>query len=138
VPVTSRCLAAAIVLGSAAAHPSAQPVPLTSKSAIALPKVEGRIDHLAYDSARARLFVAALGNNSVEVVDTATGSFITSIPGFHEPQGLAVVTDLNAIAVANGDSGTLQLVDGETYRVRSRSEERRVGKECRSRWSPYH
>ena len=22
--------------------------------------------------------------------------------------------------------------------VRSRSEERRVGKECRSRWSPYH
>ena len=24
------------------------------------------------------------------------------------------------------------------YGVRSRSEERRVGKECRSRWSPYH
>ena len=24
------------------------------------------------------------------------------------------------------------------YKVRSRSEERRVGKECRSRWSPYH
>ena len=23
-------------------------------------------------------------------------------------------------------------------RVRKRSEERRVGKECRSRWSPYH
>ena len=23
-------------------------------------------------------------------------------------------------------------------KVRSRSEERRVGKECRSRWSPYH
>ena len=23
-------------------------------------------------------------------------------------------------------------------RVRNRSEERRVGKECRSRWSPYH
>ena len=24
------------------------------------------------------------------------------------------------------------------YKVRYRSEERRVGKECRSRWSPYH
>ena len=24
------------------------------------------------------------------------------------------------------------------YRMRERSEERRVGKECRSRWSPYH
>ena len=25
-----------------------------------------------------------------------------------------------------------------SYVKRSRSEERRVGKECRSRWSPYH
>ena len=24
------------------------------------------------------------------------------------------------------------------YNARTRSEERRVGKECRSRWSPYH
>ena len=27
---------------------------------------------------------------------------------------------------------------GARYKGRSRSEERRVGKECRSRWSPYH
>src|SRR2546427_2793341 len=27
---------------------------------------------------------------------------------------------------------------GDASRARSRSEERRVGKECRSRWSPYH
>ena len=27
---------------------------------------------------------------------------------------------------------------GNTRFVQSRSEERRVGKECRSRWSPYH
>ena len=26
----------------------------------------------------------------------------------------------------------------ESYILESRSEERRVGKECRSRWSPYH
>ena len=33
-----------------------------------------------------------------------------------------------------------QLIALEEYHVpkRSRSEERRVGKECRSRWSPYH
>jgi len=39
------------------------------------------------------------------------------------------------------DEGEL-LLDGEPVRFRSpldaRSEERRVGKECRSRWSPYH
>ena len=27
---------------------------------------------------------------------------------------------------------------GKTYTQKDRSEERRVGKECRSRWSPYH
>ena len=30
------------------------------------------------------------------------------------------------------------LVEDGGRRSRSRSEERRVGKECRSRWSPYH
>ena len=28
--------------------------------------------------------------------------------------------------------------DSEAYNDHRRSEERRVGKECRSRWSPYH
>src|SRR5258708_26137534 len=28
--------------------------------------------------------------------------------------------------------------EGETAKITVRSEERRVGKECRSRWSPYH
>ena len=35
------------------------------------------------------------------------------------------------LSAANGVSLTDTLADG-------RSEERRVGKECRSRWSPYH
>ena len=58
----------------------------------------GRIDHLAYDAVRQRLFVAALGNNTVEVIDTAKGEHLRSLTGFHEPQGLATVADLNAIA----------------------------------------
>ena len=33
---------------------------------------------------------------------------------------------------------TMQLKLDETHRYLLRSEERRVGKECRSRWSPYH
>ena len=32
---------------------------------------------------------------------------------------------------------TLQDTEGNEFSVK-RSEERRVGKECRSRWSPYH
>src|ERR1041385_6102722 len=65
---------------------------------IPLPSVSGRIDHLAFDAERQHLFLAALGNNTVEVVDTAKNVHLRSLPGFHEPQGIAVVPDLPAIA----------------------------------------
>ena len=32
----------------------------------------------------------------------------------------------------------LEINDSEKAMTQNRSEERRVGKECRSRWSPYH
>jgi DNA-binding beta-propeller fold protein YncE len=83
-----------------------------------MPSVAGRIDHLAFDPARQRLFVAALGNDSVEVIDTARNMHLRSLPGFHEPQGIARVPDLNAVAVANGESGTLQLLDADTFQTR--------------------
>ena len=34
--------------------------------------------------------------------------------------------------------GVMEAALRTAYHIRSRSEERRVGKECRSRWSPYH
>ena len=48
---------------------------------IPLDGVEGRIDHLALDADNGRLYVAALGNNTVEVVDLAHGRRIDTIPG---------------------------------------------------------
>ena len=45
-------------------------------------------------------------------------------------------TDKNKLRVVYGDY-TLG-VHGEGFDYIFRSEERRVGKECRSRWSPYH
>ena len=56
---------------------------LRQVAAIRLPAVTGRIDHLAFDSVRQRLFVAALGHNTVEVVDTAKGAHLKSVAGFH-------------------------------------------------------
>ena len=41
----------------------------------------------------------------------------------------------SAIVGIIGDTSTLDTDDLKTI---DRSEERRVGKECRSRWSPYH
>jgi len=92
--------------------------PLRLVATVAMPAVAGRIDHLALEPARQRLFVAALGNDSVEVIDTARNMHLRSLPGFHEPQGVAVLTDLNAVAIANGESGTLQLLDAATLQTR--------------------
>src|SRR5262249_9747910 len=87
--------------------------PLTLVGAIELPNVEGRIDHLACDAIGQRLFVAALGNNTVEVLDLKAGRHLKSLGGFREPQGLAVVPDIKAIAVANGQGDGLQLVSAD-------------------------
>jgi hypothetical protein len=51
-------------------------VPLRLSQTIPLTKVDGRIDHMAVDIAHARLFVAALGNGSIEVVDLKAGKQI--------------------------------------------------------------
>src|SRR2546427_2392589 len=43
-----------------------------------------------------------------------------------------------AFSTAVVESGANQRVDNRDAQIAPRSEERRVGKECRSRWSPYH
>lgn len=92
--------------------------PLTFVRAIQLPGVEGRIDHLAFDTTTQRLYVAALGNNTVEVIDARTGAHLKSLPGFHEPQGIAAVPDTKAIAIANGQGEGLQLIDNADYHAK--------------------
>src|SRR5437667_6843123 len=86
--------------------------PLTLVRTIDLPRVEGRIDHLAIDVAAQRLFVAALGNNTLEIIDLRSGTVVKSVQGFHEPQGVQAVPDVKSVAVANGQSANLQWVDG--------------------------
>lgn len=95
-----------------------RPSVLRQIATIRLPGVSGRIDHLAFDAARQRLFVAALDNDTVEVLDAVKNTRVTSLTGFREPQGMAMVPDLGAVAVANGNSGTLQLVDADTFATR--------------------
>src|SRR6476661_8449669 len=63
--------------------------PLRLVRTIPLTNVVGRIDHLAADTDGRRLFVAALGNNTVEVIDLAAGKVVKSVGGLHEPQGVA-------------------------------------------------
>ncbi len=88
---------------------------LTLLSKIILPKVSGRIDHISYDSANHLAFIAALGNNTVEVVNTNTKQVVHTIAGLHEPQGVIYIPSLKKLVVANGDNGDCIFFDGTTY-----------------------
>ena len=83
---------------------------------ISLPNVEGRIDHLDVDVQGKRLFVAALGNNTVEVVDLQKGTWIQSLRGFNEPQGIRYLPASNTLVVANGGDGVISFWDAAAYK----------------------
>src|SRR5947209_1713596 len=89
--------------------------PLRLERTIPLPNVQGRIDHMSIDVKNQRLFIAALGNNTVEVIDIEHGKRIHSIPGLREPQGVLYLADVNRLYVANGEDGTLRIFDGSSY-----------------------
>ena len=91
--------------------------PLTPVGTIDLPGVEGRIDHLAVDMAAQRLYVAALGNNTVEVLDLKSSTHAKSVPGFREPQGIVVLPDAKLVAVANGQGEGVQFIDASDVRA---------------------
>ncbi|HEV8341239.1 MAG TPA: YncE family protein [Candidatus Binatia bacterium] len=84
---------------------------------ITLPHVEGRIDHMAVDLKGERLFIAALGNNTVEIVDLRGRKRIGSIYGLHEPQGVSFIPEFNKIFIANGKGGTCDVFDGSSFKL---------------------
>jgi DNA-binding beta-propeller fold protein YncE len=88
---------------------------LSLEKTIPLAGVEGRIDHFAQDVAGGRLFIAALGHNTVEVVDLQAGKVVRSITGLSEPQGVFYLAELNRLYVANGGGGALRVYDGTTF-----------------------
>jgi YVTN family beta-propeller protein len=91
--------------------------PLKLKTTVALQGVEGRIDHLAFDPAGERLFVCALGNNTVEVIDLRSSQRIHSITGLGAPQGVAYAPEFNRIFVANDKGGICKIYDGKSFHV---------------------
>jgi len=108
-----RVTIATLLTAAFALHIRAADAPLTPVGSLDLPRVEGRIDHLAFDVANQRLYVAALGNNTVEVLDTKAASHLRSLTGFHEPQGIAVAADTKLVGVANGQGEGLQLLSAD-------------------------
>ncbi|HZD25198.1 MAG TPA: hypothetical protein VE631_02980 [Alphaproteobacteria bacterium] len=113
-------LAFAVCAAAAATAPArpAPPPPLRREATIALPDTSGRIDHLAIDIARKRLFVAELGNGSVDVADLGARRVIHRIAGLNEPQGIVYVPKADRLVVASGGDGTVRTFDGNGYAPR--------------------
>src|SRR5215472_4889625 len=105
------------ILALAGTVQAAQSNALRQVQTIPLPNVEGRIDHMSVDVQGQRLFMAALGNNTLEVIDLRAGTRITSIKDLREPQGIFFVPKENRLFVANGDDGTCRVFDGSSYKL---------------------
>ncbi len=88
-----------------------EPSPLRLERRIELPGVRGRIDHMSVDAKSRRLFVAALGNDTVEVVDLAAARRVQTIRGLAEPQGVLVLPELNRLVVTNAGDGSVRVFD---------------------------
>jgi DNA-binding beta-propeller fold protein YncE len=106
-------IATAIFPVIAGAQPAGAPLVLETK--ISLGEVSGRIDHMAVDAKRMRLFVAELGNNSLGVVDLASGKLLRRIRGLNEPQGVAYVPFADSVFVANAGDGSVRVLRGDDY-----------------------
>jgi len=87
---------------------------------IELPDVKGRIDHFGIDADGQRLFVAALGNNTVEVIDLKSNKHVRTLKGFAEPQGIQLVSAARRIYVSNGKADRVDVLDAATYAVMKR------------------
>jgi YVTN family beta-propeller protein len=94
-------------------HGNAESLRLVKR--IPLPGVQGRIDHMAVDVQGQRLFVCALGNNTLEVVDLKKGERVRSVGGLREPQGVRYLPESNTIVVADRADGVTTFIDGTSY-----------------------
>jgi len=84
---------------------------------IPLPSVKGRIDHFGVDVTGQRLFVAAVENHTLEVVDLKSGQRAHTISDLAEPQGVFYDPATRHLFVACGLDGITKIFDGNTFQV---------------------
>ncbi len=84
-------------------------------------QVSGRIDHMAVDLPRERLFVAELEKGTVGVIDLRAKGGLRRLKGFREPQGVGFVGSTDTLYVASGGDGSLRVFHGPGLRKGERS-----------------
>src|SRR5829696_6145232 len=104
-----RALFALLLTLASSAHATAADQLLKQAQTIALDGVNGRIDHCAADVTGKRLYIAALGNDTVEVIDVDEGKRISSIGGLKKPTGIRVLPGSRNVVIASGDDGKVTI-----------------------------
>jgi YVTN family beta-propeller protein len=89
---------------------------LAQTGTVPLAGMTGRIDHFGLDAKTGRLFMAALGNDSVEVIDLKSRKVIDHIKGLQAPQGIAFGPESNRLAIANDKDGSCRLYDATSLK----------------------
>ncbi len=89
---------------------------------IPMPNVEGRIDHMAVDLAHKRLYVAALVNNTLEVLDLRAGRVSQTVTGLKEPQGVVFVPETGILYVTTGGDGKCFAYSGDPLSRKAEAE----------------
>lgn len=110
VPVYALIFGLAMTSCDPALGESSAPLELTRT--ISLPDVRGRIDHLDLDVEHQRLFIAALGNDTVEVIDLRAGRPAERVSGVREPQGVVYMPALDRLFVASGQGARVDVFTG--------------------------
>lgn len=98
--------------GAAAAELPGSISALEVETRIPLSDIHGRIDHLAIDSDRQRLYVAELGNDSVGIVDLRARKAVRTLRGLNKPQGIAYMRSIDMVYVASAGDGSVRLFHG--------------------------
>src|SRR5215469_6457998 len=114
-PISALVLSLLAVAGARAVGQEKEVLSL--ESYIAVPDVKGRIDHFSVDVTGQRLFVAAVENHTVEVVDLKSGKGIHTISDLAEPQGVFYDPTTNHLFVACGLDGVTKVFDGNSFQV---------------------
>ena len=94
--------------------------PLKLVDAIPLPGVKGRFDHFACDASGQHIFVAALGNGTLEIIDAAAAKHLHSITGLSKPTGVAYLAASNRLFVADGADNSLRAYDAGNFTLLQR------------------
>ena len=108
--VVLTCLA--IVRQAPAADPQ-----LELTQTIVLKGKAGKLDHLALDAKRERLFLANTANGTLDVVDLKEGKLLKQLKGQTGIQGIAYASDLDRVFVGLGGGGLCNVFGGDKYQL---------------------